>query len=86
MERKTHPSVGKCEPVAGKPDWRRSMRRGMVWLLTVKFAALILLWWLFFSPSHRQHIGGEAASEHLAVAPAGNAAETERQMQEKTRD
>ncbi len=86
MEREIHLSVCKCEAVAGKTDWRPGMRRGMVWLLTIKFAALILLWWLFFSPPHRQHIGGEAASERLAVAPAAGAADTQRQAEEKTRD
>jgi len=86
MERESHLSVGKREWVAGEADWRHGMRRGMVWLLTVKFAALLLLWWLFFSPSHRQHIGGEAASERLAVVPAAGVSDTERQAEENTRD
>ena len=45
----------------------RSIRVELAWLLAVKFGALILLWWLFFSPAHRQPIDGKAAGERLAV-------------------
>ena len=47
----------------------RSIRRELAWLLAVKFGALFLLWWLFFSPAHRQPIDGRAVGERLAVTP-----------------
>jgi hypothetical protein len=30
-------------------DWRRSLRRGVAWVLIAKLGALALLWALFFS-------------------------------------
>lgn len=85
MERRIEVWVRKRESIAADADWRHCMRRRMSLLLTVKFAALMLLWWLFFSPSHRQHIDGEATSEQLAVAPAVGVSDT-RHPEEKTRD
>ena len=70
MARDIHTPVCKDQSMVDEADWRRGMRFRMVSLLAVKFAALILLWWLFFSPSHRQHIDGEATSERLAVVQA----------------
>ncbi|HUN27274.1 MAG TPA: hypothetical protein VMU67_13295 [Steroidobacteraceae bacterium] len=29
-------------------DWRADVRREMLWIMSIKLAALILLWWLFF--------------------------------------
>jgi hypothetical protein len=86
MAHDIHLPVCKGESVANEADWRRSMRRGMMWLLTIKFAALILLWWLFFSPPHRQHIDGKAASEHLEVVPGMSVSGTKPQSGENTRD
>jgi hypothetical protein len=56
---------------AGSPPlaWRRVLRRHLAWLLLVKFAALALLWALFFSPAHRTFVDGQAAGRQLAVAP-----------------
>src|SRR2546429_7373790 len=31
------------------PGWRHTLRRELAWLMTLKVAALALLWWLFFS-------------------------------------
>jgi len=50
------------------PGWRRTLRRELTWLMTLKIAALALLWWLFFSPAHRSPVDGRAASRRFAVA------------------
>ena len=50
------------------PGWRRTLRRELAWLMTLKIAALALLWWLFFSPAHRSPVDGRAASRRFAVA------------------
>jgi hypothetical protein len=55
-------------------DRRRSgaddprLGRDLAWLLAVKFAALALLWLLFFSATHRPAVDASAASRQLAVA------------------
>jgi len=51
-------------------DWRRTMGRELGWLLAVKFAALVFLWLLFFSPGHRQPVDANATSRRLSVTPA----------------
>jgi len=76
MERNIEVWVRKRDSLAGEPDWRRCMRHRLFLLLTIKFAALMLLWWLFFSPAHRQHIDGKATSERLSVAPAVGVSDT----------
>jgi|HigsolmetaAR205D_1030408.scaffolds.fasta_scaffold00847_5 hypothetical protein len=48
-------------------DWRRQLRREIVWLLLAKVAALTLLWAAFFSPSHRFEVTREQAAAQLAV-------------------
>ena len=53
---------------ADHPPWRRTLRRELTWLMTLKIAALALLWWLFFSPAHRSPVDGRAASRRFAVA------------------
>ena len=50
------------------PAWRRTLRRELAWLMTLKVAALALLWWLFFSPAHHSPVDGRAASRRFAVA------------------
>jgi hypothetical protein len=47
---------------------RHSLRRELGWLLALKFAALALLWWLFFSAAHQPLIDAPAATRQLAVA------------------
>jgi hypothetical protein len=46
----------------------RLLGRELAWLLAVKFAALGLLWLLFFSATHRPAVDASAASRQLAVA------------------
>ena len=48
--------------------WRRAFRRHLTLLLLAKFAALLLLWALFFSPAHRTPVDSDAAGRRLAVA------------------
>jgi hypothetical protein len=57
---------------AGKPlaDHRRNLRRDLAWLLAVKFAALGLLWVLFFSAPHQPAVDASAASRQLAITGA----------------
>jgi hypothetical protein len=52
------------------PDWRPSLRRKIVWLLVAKLVGLLLLWALFFSPSHRVEVTPEHAERILAIPPA----------------
>jgi len=47
--------------------WRRRLSGELAVLIAVKFAALALLWWLFFSPPHRTPVDAEAASHRLGV-------------------
>jgi hypothetical protein len=47
---------------------RHNLRRELAWLLAVKFAALGLLWLLFFSAAHQPAVDASAAGRQLAVA------------------
>jgi len=47
--------------------WRRRLSGELVVLVAIKLAALALLWWLFFSPTHRTDVDPEAASRRLGV-------------------
>jgi hypothetical protein len=49
--------------------WRGALRRHLALLVALKFAALALLWALFFSPAHRTAVDSRTAGQHLAVAP-----------------
>lgn len=53
-------------------DWRRHTRRQIAWALLLKLAALIALWALFFSPTHRVHITPDVVHQQL-VPTAPNA-------------
>jgi hypothetical protein len=44
------------------------LRRELAWLLAAKFAALGLLWLLFFSAAHQPAIDASIAGRQLAVA------------------
>jgi hypothetical protein len=44
------------------------LRRDLVWLVAVKFAALGLLWLMFFSGAHQSPVDASTASRQLAVA------------------
>ena len=59
-----------AETSMNHPGWRRTLRRELAWLMTLKVAALALLWWVFFSPSHHSPVGGQAASRRFAVTPS----------------
>jgi len=50
--------------------WRSVLRRHLAWLLLVKFAALALLWALFFSPAHRTPVDARIAGRQLALGQA----------------
>jgi hypothetical protein len=58
------------------PGWRRALRRELTWLMTLKVAALALLWWLFFSPPHHSPVDREAASRRFAVMHSAVSAPT----------
>jgi hypothetical protein len=47
---------------------RHPLRRELAWLLAAKFAALGLLWLMFFSSAHRSPVDAASASRQLAVA------------------
>jgi hypothetical protein len=53
---------------------RHAVWRELTWLLVLKFAALTLLWWLFFSASHRPRVDGWTAGQRFAVDPPVSAA------------
>jgi hypothetical protein len=57
-----------CAPGQPEAGGRRGLRRDLAWLVAVKFAALGLLWLLFFSPAHQPAVDASAASQRLAVA------------------
>jgi len=67
-------------------DWRRTMGRELGWLLAVKFAALVFLWLLFFSPGHRQPVDANATSRRLSITPVISAPGTTIQTEEKSHD
>ena len=48
--------------------WRRKIRAEVVCLLTVKFVALTMLWYLFFGPAHRHAVDSVAAGRQFAIA------------------
>lgn len=47
-------------------NWRQWLRWKIAGLLLFKLAALIVLWLLFFSPSHRVSVDAEGMSERFA--------------------
>ena len=48
-------------------DWRRAIRRRMLWLFALKLSLLTLLWALCFSSSHRYPVTAATTGQHLAV-------------------
>jgi hypothetical protein len=48
----------------------RRLQRDLAWLLAAKFAALGILWLLFFSAVHQPAIDASAAGRQLAVGAA----------------
>jgi len=53
--------------------WLPRLRREIAWLLLGKLIALIVLWSLFFSPSHRHRIDGAMTADRFALKPGANA-------------
>jgi hypothetical protein len=51
---------------------RSGLQRDLLWLLGLKFAALGLLWLLFFSTAQQPAIDAAAASRQLAVESPGD--------------
>jgi len=51
---------------------RHRLQRDLPWLLALKFAALGLLWLLFFSAAQRPAVDAAAASRQLAVEAPGD--------------
>jgi hypothetical protein len=47
--------------------WRDELRRAVTALIALKVAALALLWWLFFSPTHRTQVDADGASRRLSL-------------------
>jgi hypothetical protein len=48
-------------------DWRRDLKRKLIWLLAIKLAALALIGSLLFSPAQRPRIDSEGTAEHLGA-------------------
>jgi len=42
-------------------------------LMALKVAALVLLWWLFFSPAHRVVVDAQATAARMGVSSARTA-------------
>jgi uncharacterized membrane protein len=54
--------------------WRAALRRDLALLLLFKAIALALLWWLFFSPTHRAAVDPAATGRHMGLqVPAAGA-------------
>lgn len=59
------------QPNVGTSRWRRVMIRDVGLLLGFKAIALALLWFLFFSDSHRPRVDAAAAGRVLGVVVSG---------------
>jgi hypothetical protein len=55
-------------------SWRRALRRELAWILVLKFAALTLLWALFFRGPHASLLDAGALSERLGLHGAAHPA------------
>jgi hypothetical protein len=55
--------------------WRRRLSRELTALIAIKLVALVLLWWLFFSPAHHTTVDADAAGRRLGVAAAAATSE-----------
>ena len=67
--------MGMGEEVGRRHSWRGVLRRELSLLMLGKVAALILLWWLFFSPTHRAPVDAASTGRRLALQqqPGGGA-------------
>ena len=63
--------MGMGEEVGRRNSWRGVLRRELSLLVLGKVAALLLLWWLFFSPAHRAAADPVTTGRHMGLgAPA----------------
>jgi hypothetical protein len=60
--------------------WRRSLRRELAWILLLKFAALALLWALFFRGGDRSGHDAAALSQRLRLPAAAQPAPLPREV------
>jgi type VI protein secretion system component VasF len=58
----------------GTSGRRRALWRELTWLLALKFVALFVLWFLFFSPSHRSPVDSETTRRRFALDHAARVA------------
>jgi hypothetical protein len=67
--------MGVGEEVGRRNSWRGVLRRELSLLVLGKVAALLLLWWLFFSPTHRVPVDAASTGRRLALEqqPGGGA-------------
>lgn len=86
MKRAIRGLCGKKQTDSAPANWQRTMGRELGWLLAVKFAVLVCLWLLFFSPGHRQPVDADATSRRLSITPVINAPGTNIQPEEKSHD
>ena len=71
--------MGMGEEVGRRHSWRGVLRRELSLLMLGKIAALILLWWLFFSPTHRAPVDAASTGRKLALEQrAGGGADVKR--------
>jgi hypothetical protein len=59
--------MGMGQEVGRRHSWRGVLRRELSLLMLGKVAALILLWWLFFSPTHRAPVDAASTGRKLAL-------------------
>jgi hypothetical protein len=72
--------MGMGEEVGRRHSWRGVLRRELSLLVLGKVAALLLLWWLFFSPTHRAPVDAASTGRRLALEqqPGGGGADAKR--------
>jgi hypothetical protein len=54
--------------------WARALRRELAWILLLKFAALALLWALFFRGADRSGADDASLAQRLKLPPAAQPA------------
>ena len=70
--------VPRSLPVQALP-WRRALRRELAWILLLKFAALTLLWLLFFRGADRSGADAAALAQRLKLPPTAQPASAARE-------
>jgi len=72
------PRVARLEAAPALP-WHRALRRELAWILLLKFAALTLLWLLFFRGADRSGADAAALAQRLKLPPAAQPASVARE-------